>query len=72
MLAASRSGAAVFDRSAGLEVGNEIVVVLPKVGDFSGKVVAMGDRGAHVRLDMDDTAAEKLDALITARENRAS
>ncbi|MEK9671990.1 MAG: hypothetical protein VW268_05735 [Rhodospirillaceae bacterium] len=31
-------------------------------------VVATGDGGAHVRFELYDAAAEKLDALITSQE----
>ncbi len=69
--AVSKGGAAILDRAAGGDAGDELGIEMPQVGDVSGLIVAVTNENTHVRLDLDDDEMERLHQFIASRGEAA-
>jgi len=63
----ARSGVGTLDRVVSCERGHEFTMSIPDVGDVHGSVVAHTGQGTHVRLDVADGVATKLESFIDRR-----
>ena len=64
MNAISRSGAAILDRAIDGNVGDQLRLSIPNLGEVDCRIIAMTDDSTHVRLDLNDDLAGQLGTFI--------
>jgi methyl-accepting chemotaxis protein len=60
-------GTGILDRPIGAARGTEFEAELPQLGNWKGSVVAVTEQNTHVRFDLDEAQATRLEEFIAAR-----
>jgi len=68
----ARIGAGILDRPFDCPRGTEFTVELPKLGNWSGMVVAITEHNTHVHFELDEGQAAQLDKFIDSRARATS
>ncbi|KIL97143.1 Methyl-accepting chemotaxis protein [Paramagnetospirillum magnetotacticum MS-1] len=68
----ARIGAGILDRVLDVPRGTEFTAEIPKLGTWSGVVVALTDHNTHAHFELDESQSEQLDAFLGSRVRAAS
>ena len=68
----ARIGTGILDRPFDCPRGTEFLVDVPKLGKWSGSVVAVTEHNTHVRFDLDEPQSEQLNSYFDSRPKAAS
>ncbi len=68
----ARVGTGILDRPFNCPRGTEFTVNVPKVGTWTGTVVAVTEHNTHARFELDEGQSGQLDVLLDGRRRTAS